>query len=101
MRRAVVAVSASLGALLALTACSSPERVRERPGETLAPLPPTIPVRRGSTTTSTVVVTYVVQRGDTLQAIANRVGVPVEDLAGANAIVDPNRIAEGQVLVVP
>jgi LysM repeat protein len=45
--------------------------------------------------------TYVVQRGDTLAAIAYRHGVSVTDLVRANGIVNPNRIYPGQRLLIP
>ena len=45
--------------------------------------------------------TYVVRPGDTLSAIAGRLGVSVGDLAGANGITDPNRVLVGQRLDVP
>ena len=45
--------------------------------------------------------TYTVQRGDTLLAIANRFGVTVRDLVDANNIGDPNRLAVGQVIIIP
>ncbi len=47
------------------------------------------------------VCTYVVQRGDTLSAIARRFRTTVADLARANHIRNPNRIFRGQVLIVP
>jgi LysM repeat protein len=45
--------------------------------------------------------TYVVRPGDTLSAIAGRLGVSVSDLAKANGITDPNRVYAGQSLAVP
>jgi len=45
--------------------------------------------------------TYVVRPGDTLSAIAGRLGVSVGDLAKANGITDPNRVYAGKTLVVP
>lgn len=45
--------------------------------------------------------TYVVQSGDTLSAIAARLGVSVEALASHNNISDPSRIYVGQVIVIP
>jgi len=101
VRRPLVVVSVSLCSLLALGACDSPERVRQRPGETLPPLRSTVAVRRATTTAVTVIPTYVVQAGDNLQAIANRLGVDINDLAALNGILDRNQIAEGSVLVVP
>lgn len=44
---------------------------------------------------------YTVARGDTLSAIARRLGVSVSSLAKANSIANPHRIFVGQRLVVP
>lgn len=44
---------------------------------------------------------YVVRAGDTLSEIAERVGVPVDRLAEANALADPDLLPEGTVLVLP
>ncbi len=44
---------------------------------------------------------YTVAAGDTLGAIATRLGVSLDALIAANAIDDPNRISPGQVLIVP
>lgn len=44
---------------------------------------------------------YTVQRGDTLTAIAAKLGVSMADLARTNSIVDTNRIRVGQVLEMP
>lgn len=45
--------------------------------------------------------TYVVQEGDTLQAIAQRFGTTVRALKAANAIQDEDLIEAGQVLTIP
>lgn len=45
--------------------------------------------------------TYTVRPGDSLSAIAGRLGVTVGELADVNGIADPNRILAGQVLDVP
>ena len=45
--------------------------------------------------------TYVVQAGDTLGAIALRFRVPVDALARANRLADPNKLRVGQRLVIP
>jgi len=44
---------------------------------------------------------YLVKDGDTLSDIAARYGVPVQELADANGIPDPNFIVAGHLLVVP
>ncbi|MBE0689865.1 MAG: LysM peptidoglycan-binding domain-containing protein, partial [Anaerolineae bacterium] len=44
--------------------------------------------------------TYVVQRGDTLSAIARRFNTTVQAIAAANGIANPNRIFVGQVLQI-
>ena len=45
--------------------------------------------------------TYVVQAGDTLGAIALRFRVPVDALARANRLADPNTLRVGQRLIIP
>jgi murein DD-endopeptidase MepM/ murein hydrolase activator NlpD len=44
---------------------------------------------------------YTVAPGDTLGEIAERLHIPVDELAAANGIDDPDRIVAGQVLVLP
>ncbi|MEI2808487.1 MAG: LysM domain-containing protein [Albidovulum sp.] len=44
---------------------------------------------------------YTVAPGDTLGAIATRFGISLDALVAANAIIDPNQIAVGQVLAIP
>jgi LysM repeat protein len=45
--------------------------------------------------------TYVVQSGDTLMAIADKLGVPVEELISLNNLTDPSHLEVDQVLKVP
>ncbi|MEZ4718320.1 MAG: LysM peptidoglycan-binding domain-containing protein [Caldilineaceae bacterium] len=45
--------------------------------------------------------TYTVVAGDTLAAIAERLGVPLDALVAANQIENPALIQVGQVLVIP
>ena len=44
---------------------------------------------------------YVVERGDTLIAIADRFGIHLNDLVSENNIADPTMIYVGQVLLIP
>lgn len=44
--------------------------------------------------------TYIVQEGDTLSEIADRFGVPMEDIVRKNKIADPDLIYIGQVLEI-
>ena len=44
---------------------------------------------------------HVVQEGETLWGISIRYGVVYEALLQANAIIDPDRIYEGQALIIP
>ncbi len=44
---------------------------------------------------------YVVQQGDTMNAIALELGVPVEALMEVNGLADPDTLSAGQVLLVP
>ncbi|MHB8158131.1 MAG: peptidoglycan DD-metalloendopeptidase family protein [Desulfocucumaceae bacterium] len=44
---------------------------------------------------------YTVCKGETLQGIANRFKVPINELAGLNNLNDPDLIREGQVIFVP
>lgn len=46
-------------------------------------------------------ITYTVQRGDTLSAIAKEYNVSVDDIVKANSIADKNMIYVGQILVIP
>lgn len=45
--------------------------------------------------------TYVVQRGDTLNTIAARYSVSLDELVQANGLANPNVIYAGQTLVIP
>lgn len=45
--------------------------------------------------------TYQVKWGDTLWKISRAYGVPVEQIAAANGITDPNAIKAGTVLSIP
>ena len=55
---------------------------------------PEVPVTNGQTE-------YVVAKGDNFTSIARKKGVTVQAIIKVNPAVDPNRIAVGQVLVIP
>jgi murein DD-endopeptidase MepM/ murein hydrolase activator NlpD len=44
---------------------------------------------------------YTLKRGDTLGRVASRFKVPIEAIAAANDIANPNKVREGQKLTVP
>lgn len=82
------------------------------PVPTLTPTPTAFPTARPTSTptatplptgtpTATPQRTYVVQPGDTLNAIALLFDVSVADLMQVNGITDPTRLQIGQVLVIP
>jgi LysM repeat protein len=62
-----------------------------------------LPTTRASPTTPTTIprVRYRVKRGDTLAAIAPRFRVSIDAIVFVNHLADPNRVAEGQVLLIP
>jgi len=45
--------------------------------------------------------TYAVEAGDTLAAIARTYGVSIDDLMTANGLTDPNLLQVGQILIIP
>jgi LysM repeat protein len=54
-----------------------------------------------ATTTTTTQTIYRVKRGDSLSKIANHFHVSISAIASRNHIVNPNRLREGQTLVIP
>ncbi|MCS6871128.1 MAG: LysM peptidoglycan-binding domain-containing protein [Anaerolineae bacterium] len=76
-----------------------------QPTPTQAPLfgTPTAPVDVAILNGPTVngIGTYIMQRGDTLEAIARRYNTTVQFLIRLNGIVNPNALVIGQVLAVP
>jgi LysM repeat protein len=87
-----------VGALL-LVACGSRAATSTRPRDT--PLPPLPTVTTTTIPTTTLPAFYDVQRGDTLQGISEKLGVPIAALVAANNLANPDRIEAGQRLIVP
>ncbi len=84
------------------------DRVRSGPVPTPTPtldalsrVASAVPTATATVPPSPTPVTYTVQPGDTLGAIAAELGVSLEDLMAANGLTDPDTLAVGQVLVVP
>lgn len=77
--------------LVRSTPAAETPRPTASPSPTAAPTP--IPTAKAAT--------YIVQPGDTLNAIAQQFGTTLAALAEANQITDVNRIDVGQSLVIP
>jgi LysM repeat protein len=73
--------------------------LRDRPPYT--PPPPTPAVAAGSVVVSGSGVIYTVQSGDSLSAISNRFGVPMDAIVQVNSLSDPGAIYVGQKLTIP
>ena len=69
---------------------------------TLPPIATTTSTTSSTTTTTIwVPVTYVIQSGDSLQAIADQFGVDIDKLAILNGITNPDDIEAGDSLDIP
>jgi LysM repeat protein len=79
-------------------AATTPART---PAESASPPPQTAAARTPGALPTWTPVVYTVQPGDSLSGIALRFDVPIEDLAEANGIEDPNVIRAGQRLIIP
>ncbi len=100
-------------ALVALAGCGkSKDKTIASTSTTVAALPAEVTTTSPSTTVpgSTTVPTgssvpggtdYVVQKGDTLSKIAKKFGVAQAAIEKANNITNPDKLAEGQHLVIP
>ena len=66
-----------------------------------APAVEEAPVAAEELPTSVPTITHVVQRGETLNAIARQYGVTVNAIVQANNITNPNRINVGTSLLIP
>lgn len=105
---AVVSASVTLGVLWAWD-----RYLRAPAGQVAAAPTPTLTVEPPTPTAGPLAVTpfptplpptpiaHIVQSGETLGAIAERYGVPLDDLLRANNLSDPNVLDVGQSLVIP
>lgn len=60
-----------------------------------------IPGKSGSNVPKPTTKYHTVRLGDTLYAISRRYGVPIQKIATANKLTNPNLIRVGQVLIIP
>lgn len=94
----VAGLFAVLGVGATLVACGTANRSAN---DTLPPIVTTTTTTTLAPTTTTIPQTYIVQRGDSLSAIAKRFGVSKAALAAFNNITDPDKIQAGQKLKLP
>lgn len=82
------------------TATSTP--LPQTPAAPLA-VPTTVPTAPPTATASPTPapIVYIVQPGDTLSAIADKLGVSQQAIIDANNLADPDRLADGQRLLIP
>jgi tetratricopeptide (TPR) repeat protein len=74
------------------------EEIRRNPP---TPVPTATPKPIPSPTPIPTSALHTVERGNTLQAIANKYGVSINELIEINGIEDPNELYIGQVLLIP
>ena len=60
-----------------------------------------LPTATATVPPSPTPITYIVKAGDTLSSIARGLGISVDELMAANGLRDADRLAVGQVLVIP
>jgi LysM repeat protein len=99
-----------LATLILLVACgtaapNSPAPAALMPYLTLTPSPTTTPdvgtAAADTALPSPTPFTYTIQAGDTLSALAQKFGVPLDALIAANPNVSPNAMSVGQTLLIP
>lgn len=98
---AAVLTGVMLSGMLAVSAMATPDEWISGKGPYLEPAEQDAGGKPGRPGNSGLAGQYVVRRGDTLLAIAGRLGVPAAELASMNNLGDANLIRDGQVLLVP
>jgi LysM repeat protein len=80
--------------------CDSSPRTTSRPGRVSTT--PTLRTTVAATTTTTVAPSiYRIKRGDTLTRLAKQFRVSISDIEATNHLTNPDRLTEGQDLVIP
>jgi LysM repeat protein len=90
----------SSGASPSSSAISTPT-ISASASPTAAPTGSAVPSPTGNSGPSPTPISYVVQRGDRLTAIAAQFGVSVDAIVALNNIKNPDHIEAGQVLLIP
>lgn len=86
------------------TLANTPQPTADTPLPSSAPaaVSPTAVISAAPVLTPTAALaTYTVQPGDTLSEIGAKLGVPQQEIVDANRLTEPDRLAEGQRLVIP
>jgi len=96
--RALIGLTAAIACAALLAGCSTSASRSARHVGTAAH---TTASTTTTTTTTTPLITYRVKRGDRLATIANRFRVSIAAIVFVNHVADPNRLTEGQVLMIP
>ncbi|MCL6479833.1 MAG: M23 family metallopeptidase [Peptococcaceae bacterium] len=98
---AVILTCLIFSGILAVSATATPDEWIAEEGPYLDPSVKNIDSEGGGAASSAETGRYVVQKGDTLLAIAGKLGVPAAELASMNNLRDADRIREGQLLLIP
>ena len=97
--RIMCAFAAAVIGVLFLADCSTSHRASPAPASTSTTIRS---VRPNPTTTTTLPATpYRVRRGDTLSELAHRFSVSEAAIVSRNHLANPDRLAEGQTLLIP
>jgi LysM repeat protein len=83
----------------ALAGCS--QLTGDDAADTTITLPPLTTATTVAATTTTFPTAYVVQEGDTLDGIAEKLGLRLVDLVAANPTINPDVIQPGWIIAVP
>ena len=101
MLRPLYPILLCLGSCLSALVCSGAAEAQGRPAKAASTQASTKASAKASASGSADPNTHRVVKGDTVDSIARRYGVPKQELCKVNGISDPNMIRIGQRLVIP
>jgi LysM repeat protein len=87
--------------VVVVVAARSPSRRTRRVTATVSSTVSTSTTTTATTTTTTPLIIYRVKRGDSLAKIANHFRVSISAIVSRNQIANPDRLSEGQTLLIP